>query len=293
MRRDSSAASTCSPGPAFTPPMSTMSAPGGDDGADPLQRQVLVERGPAVVEGVAGAVHDRHHQQVGVREGPASQREHAVRRYPRAGPVRDAALTSQKRSRQIVAGRATMVAGLRPGPDRRMPAHRARRPSEETVKATYRVLAILIPVLVAGAGGGHRCRHVRRAEQRRRRHAVHRGDRRERRSGRALGRRDGASRSSALLLLVVSFFAEDRGRREVGRPRLPQRRRAVGRRASWPSARRSSACCTASTPSSCSGSGASAAARRHPVHAGADELPRPRTAESASSASGSATAVEP
>jgi hypothetical protein len=49
---------------------------GCDHVPDPVQRRLLGERRAVVVEGVLGPVDDRHHQQVGVGERPASQLQH-------------------------------------------------------------------------------------------------------------------------------------------------------------------------------------------------------------------------
>jgi hypothetical protein len=94
----------------------------GDHGPDPLQGLVLgIGRAP-VVERVPGAVHDRHHQQVGVVEGPVSELQH-VREATRERSADVAAggggdrgggppgRASPKRSRQTPGSRAILTPG--------------------------------------------------------------------------------------------------------------------------------------------------------------------------------------
>ena len=74
VRRISSATSTSSPGPALTPPMSTMSAPSATTRSTALERGRLGVGGAAVVERVRGAVDDRHHRGRVVGEVPVPSR---------------------------------------------------------------------------------------------------------------------------------------------------------------------------------------------------------------------------
>ena len=76
-RRISSARSTSAPGPAFTPPMSMMSAPSRHRRVDPVHRGGVGERGAAVVERVGRAVDDRHHQRPVLRRCAGAEPDHA------------------------------------------------------------------------------------------------------------------------------------------------------------------------------------------------------------------------
>ena len=60
-RRISSATSTTGPTPAFTPPMSTMSAPSSTARCDGLHGGRVLIGGAGVEEGIRGPVDDRHH----------------------------------------------------------------------------------------------------------------------------------------------------------------------------------------------------------------------------------------
>ena len=64
-RSSSSASPTSGPGPAFTPPTSRRSAPGGDELLGSAEERVEVPGRAAVVERVGCAVEDAHHERTG------------------------------------------------------------------------------------------------------------------------------------------------------------------------------------------------------------------------------------